>query len=454
MIESNKFISMQVPVFSMESYVILKEPIEFEIDTTSELLNDLIGFNYKPVTEKTLHAELPAEASIILPSLFTNITRPNFGALIQESNYFDFIPLVLGKDYTRYEAEFTTLSFNESFSINIFNEGYDDFTISLDIDINPALSLKASWDKDSGILTSFSTQLTYGDRSSTLILSLKNIKSIKSPVEIPISEYFITNSSSDYRMNLQENSTEDQLEELVYWITQLNQTIGLRYLFTRSGLEMDWDMYVYEKQYDVYHKYSTDIHSTWLTFMPPALIPSWQRLEGLTILATSLWNQLSEEIKGYQFTLSGVTKTLYTIQNLEFRTQYQEDNSTHHLIWEMSLDYISNNTRVVVPKYSIQEYNLTLNGWLAYSNEGLLDGFAIEFGENFYSYNQNITDLSIIEIEDDYYYNYFIESETETIKRPEFLAIEETGLSLGLKQIIFYSILTYPIYRRIRKKRD
>jgi hypothetical protein len=62
--------------------------------------------------------------------------------------------------------------------------------------------------------------------------------------------------------------------------------------------------------------------------------------------------------------------------------------------------------------------------------------------------------LSIIEIEDDYYYNYIIESETETIKRPEFLATEETGLSLGLKQIIFYSILTYPMYRRIRKNRD
>ena len=276
MIESNKYVSMQVPVFSMESYIILKEPIEFEINTASELLTDFIGFNYKPVTEKTLHAELPVDTSIVLPSLFANITRPNFGALVQESDCFDFIPLVLGNDYTRYEAEFATLSFNETFSINIFNEGYDDFTISLDID-NPALSLKASWDKDNGLLTSFSTQLTYGEKSSTLILSQRSIKNIRSPVEIPISEYFISNSSSDYQMNFQKNSTEDQLEELVYWITQLNQTVGLRYFFTRSGLEMDWDMYVYERRYDVYHKYSTDIHSTWLTFMPAALIPSWQR---------------------------------------------------------------------------------------------------------------------------------------------------------------------------------
>ncbi|MCG3221808.1 MAG: hypothetical protein H7641_10550, partial [Candidatus Heimdallarchaeota archaeon] len=48
MIESNKFISMQIPVFSMESYVILNKPLEIELNTTSELLNDFIGFNYQP----------------------------------------------------------------------------------------------------------------------------------------------------------------------------------------------------------------------------------------------------------------------------------------------------------------------------------------------------------------------------------------------------------------------
>ena len=454
MIESNKFISMQIPVFSMESYVILNKPLEIELNTTSELLNDFIGFNYQPITEETLHAELPIESSIVLPSLFTNITRPNFGALIQESNYFDFIPLILGNDYTRYEAEFTTLVLNQSFSINIFNEGYDEFTIALDVNIDPALSLKASWDKESGLLTSFSSHFTYGDQSSTLILSLKDIEEIKSPVEIPSSELFISNSSSDYLMDFQKSSTENQLDNMVYWVTQLNQTVGLRYLFTRAGLEIDWEMYVYEEQYDVYHRTSTAIHSTWLTFMPVVLIPAWQRVNGLSILANSLWTQLSDSFIGYQFTLSGVTTTLYTIQNLEFRMQYQEENSTHHLIWDISLDYISNNTQVVVPKYSIQEYNLSMNGWLAYTQEGLLNGFSIEFHEDYISYLQNITDLSIMEIENDYYYNYIIESETEDISRPDFLVTDETAGFFGFKQIIFYSIFTYPIYRRLRKKRD
>ncbi|NPD88497.1 MAG: hypothetical protein HGN29_07225 [Asgard group archaeon] len=454
MIESNKYISMRVPVFSMESYVILNKPLEIELNTTSELLKDFIGFNYQPINEETLHAELPSESSIVLPSLFTNITRPNFSALIQESNYLDFIPLILGKDYTRYEAEFTTLVLNQSFSINIFNEGYDEFTISLDMDIDPALSLKASWDKESGLLTSFSAHFTYGNKSSTLILSLKEVEEIKSPVEIPFSEFFISNSSSDYSMDFQKSSTENQLEDMVYWVTQLNQTVGLRYLFTRAGLEMDWEMYVYEERYDVYHRTSTDIHSTWLTFMPAALIPTWQRMNGLTILANALWTQLSDSFEGYQFTLSGVTTTLYTIQDVEFRMQYQEENSTHHLIWDISVDYVSNNTQVVVPKYSIQEYNLSMNGWLAYSQEGLLNGFSIEFHEDYNSYLQNITDLSIMEIEDDYYYNYLIESETEDITRPEFLVTEETAMFFGFKQIIFYSIFTYPIYRRIRKKRD
>lgn len=95
-----------------------------------------------------------------------------------------------------------------------------------------------------------------------------------------------------------------------------------------------------------------------------------------------------------------------------------------------------------------------MNGWLAYSQEGLLNGFSIEFHEDYNSYLQNITDLSIIEIEDDYYYNYFIESETEDITRPDFLVTDETAVFFGFKQIIFYSILTYPIYRRFRKKRD
>lgn len=454
MIESNKFITMRIPVFSMESYVILNKPLEVELNTTSELLKDFIGYGYQPITEETLYAEIPKESSIVLPSLFTNITRPNFGALTQESNYFDFIPLILGNDYTRYEAEFTTLVLNQSFSINIFNEGYDEFTISLDIDLDPALSLKASWDKKSGLLTSFSSHFTFGDKSSTLILSLKDIEEIKSPVETPNSELFISNSSSDYLMDFQKSSTENQLDNMVYWVTQLNQTVGLRYLFTRSGLEIDWEMYIYEDQYDVYHRTSTAIHSTWLTFMPAAIIPAWQRVNGLSILANSLWTQLSDSFIGYQFTLSGVTTTLYTIQNLEFRMQYKEENSTHHLIWDISLDYISNNTQVVVPKYSIQEYNLSMNGWLAYSQEGLLNGFSIEFHEDYNSYLQNITDLSTIEIEDDYYYNYFIKSETEDITRPDFLVTDKTAVSFGFKQIIFYSILTYPIYRRFRKKRE
>ena len=454
MIESNKYISMRVPVFSMESYVILNNQVQVELDTDSELLSNFIGFNYRPVKEETLFAELPQKSSFVLPRLFTNITRPNFGALIQESNYFDFIPLILGNDYTRYEAEFTTFALNQSFSINIYNEGYDEFTISLDLDIEPSLSLKASWDKESGLLTSFSSQFTFEKKSSTLILSLKNIEEIQSPIEELVLDFFITNSSSNYSLNLYDSSMEKQLIDLVYWVTQLNQTIGLKYLLAKSGLEMNWEMYVYEKMLDIYHGSSTDIHSTWLTFMPIVLIPAWERMNGISILANSLWEQLGESFLGYQFTLSGVTTTLFTIQNLDFRMQYQEDNSTHHLIWDISLDYISNTTHVVVPKYSIDKFNLSLSGWVAYSQEGLLNGFDITFHENFYSYIQNITDLSISEIKDDYYYNYNIESKPEGINRPEFLETEETALFFGIKQIVFYCIFAYPICRRIRKKRD
>jgi len=447
LIESDKFVKMDVPYFSMTNYVVLSNEMKLKLNTSSEFLKDLIGFNYEPVNEEILEVTTPERSAIDIPSIFTNLTRPNFGALMIDSNYFDFLPIILGEDYNRYEAEFTTLLLNQSFTVNIYNQGYDEFTIALDADIKPSISLRASWDKSSGVLTSFSLHITYGERTSVLILSLKEIVEVQSPIDIPVLYLFITNSSSNYMLIQHRNSTLNQLENWSFWVNQLNQTNGLRYLFFREGLEFDWDLYVYDKSNGIYVS-SSPIHSFWISFMPPVLIPVWQRYEGMVSLIQEVWNQLKETLVGYQFTLSGVTSSLYTLRNIDFRIEHQIIDDVHHLIWDFSFDYQSNNTQVVIPRIAIQEVNFNMSGWLAYSDEGKLKGFSLNYQEHYFSYY----DPAETDLGNNYYYEYYLES-AENITQPSFQETERTSFSFKFEQIIFYSILLYPIYRRRRKKK-
>ncbi|MHA2357941.1 MAG: hypothetical protein ACXABK_04150 [Candidatus Heimdallarchaeaceae archaeon] len=436
LIESDKFLKMEVPYFSMTNYVVLSNQMKLKIDTSSEFLRNLIGFNYEPVSEEVIEITTPVESAIDVPSIFTNLTRPNFGALMVDINYFDFLPVILGEDYDRYEAEFTTLLLNQSFTVNIYNQGYDEFTIALDADIDPAISLRASWDKTNGVLTSLSLHITYGERTSVL-----------SPIDIPVMHLFITNSSSSYMLIQHRNSTQNQLENWSFWVNQLNQTEGLRYLFYREGLEFDWNLYVYDDSSGTYTS-SSPIHSFWISFIPPVLIPVWKRYEGMISLIEEVWQQLKETLVGYQFTLSGVTSSLYTLRDMDFRIEYQLIDNVHHLIWDFSFDYQSNNTQVVVPRIAIQEISMNMSGWLAYSEEGILEGFSIDYQEHYYSYyDPPETDLG-----NNYYYEYYLES-AENITQPTFVETEKTSFPFKLEQIIFYSVLIYAICRKRRRRR-
>lgn len=447
LVEADKYIPVYSSIFVMENYAITSSGIKIQVDTSSEYLHELIGFNYRPVEGEIVDVELPEKSAILLPNIFTNITRPNFGSLLKSTNFFDFIPIILGYNYNRYEAEFTTLVLNQSFSVSIYNEGYEDFSISLDADIEPTISLKVSWDKNSGLLESFSLHLTYGNKSSVFVLHLKEVKEILSPLEETQTYHFITNSWASYVIYQNKTSTITQLEDWAKWVTNINQTDGLRYLFQRSGLQIDWNMYVYNKETQSYSS-NSPIHDSWISLMPPVLIPVWERNLGLIDLVTGLWEQLKDTIVGFQFILSGVTNTLYTIQDVKLRTQYNVNNSIAQLIWDLTFKYQSNNTQTVVPRVHVQDTYINTTGWLAYSLDGNLIGFSQFFQEYFHSYYVPEEPT----LGNNYYFEYYIESDVNNITKPIFAETKPTSIPVTFSQIVFYSFLIYLIQRKRKKK--
>ncbi|MBY8999901.1 MAG: hypothetical protein KGD64_03210 [Candidatus Heimdallarchaeota archaeon] len=448
LIERDKFVSMDVTVFTIETYIILNEALEVELDTTSEVLLDMIPFNFQSMGEQIINAILPAGTSIIVPKIFTNITRPNFGNMLTDIDIFDFLPIILDYDYNRFEAEFATLILDPSFSVNVFNQGYDDFTLSLEANLDPAVSIKASWNKESGVLKSFSTHLSSGNESTTLIFSLKNYEEIYSPIKENIVEYFINNSRAEYELYTYQSSTQDQLSNWAYWVNHLNQTIGLQYMLTESGLDFDWSLRVYDSINRIYTT-NSPIHNSWISLMPPVFLPIWERFEGSVVLIQGLWNQLEETLNGYQFKLLGVTDTLYTIERAKLDIEYMEIEEHHHLIWNLSFSYQSNNTQNVIPRVFVNEINLNTSGWLAYSNEGILESFSTFYQEHFHSYY----DPEETSKGKNYYFEYFIESNIHNLTRPSFYQETEPTSYSNVVQIVFYVLLVYFIWRKRSNKR-
>jgi hypothetical protein len=447
LIEKDKFELMYVTIFAIETYILLTESIEVEVDTTSDIILDLIDYNFQPVEEEIINVVLPAGTSIVVPKIFTNITRPNFGGMLQNLDIFDFLPIVLDYDYTRFEAEFTALVLDQTFSVNVFNQGYDDFTVSLEANIEPAVSMKASWNKESGILKSFSSHITFGSESTTLILSLKDYEAIDSPIDIPVIEFFINNSQADFGLYAGSSLIEDQLRDWAIWVNQLNQTVGIQYALFESGLDFDWNMRIYDS---INHLYTTNtpIHNSWTALMPPILLPLWERFEGTIILIQELFNQLEDMLNGYQFVLKGVTDTLFTIEKAELDIEYHYLENIHNVIWDLSFKYQANNTQTVIPRTFVNEVYYNSSGWLAYSDEGLLKGFSHSFQEHFLSYY----DPEEIDKGNNYYFEYILESNLLNLTIPSFQPdLNNTSFS-NIVQIVFYVLLVYFIWRKRRHK--
>ena len=446
-IESDQFILSQESVYLTESYLIVKEPLTAEVNTGSDFIADFIGFNFEPVETETVQAELQTNTAIIVPTIFTNITRPNFGAMIKDANYLDFLPLILDENYDRFEAEFASLLLEESFSVNIYNKDNEEFTVSLNINMETAVSMRATWSKTSGLLTALSLHLIYEGKNSVLVMALEDYEEVLSPLDSTQASFLITNSSASHEIYQPRNSTQNQLEEFDEWVNQLNQTLGLQYLFTKSGLNFQKTLFVYNALLDSYFS-ATPIHGSWVAQVPPALIPLWDKYSGLVIFAQNLWNQLSDVFDGFQFTLTGVTSSLFTIREIDFHVKYLHKDNLHHLLWEFSFDFQSNNTQTVVPRIFIQDTKVEMKGWLAYSNNGQLQSFSVEFQENYHSHY----DPHESELGNNYYFEYYIESVLDNITKPDFEHTSETPYPFHFEQIIFYCILVYSIIKNKRKK--
>ncbi len=449
LIEKDKFVSMYVTLFAIETHVLLKESLEIVIDSTSDVILDLIDFNFQPVGEEIINVVLPAGTNIVVPKIFTNITRPNFGSMLQNLDIFDFLPIVLDYEYTRFEAEFTALVLDQTFSVNVFNQGYDDFTVSLEANIEPAVSMKASWNKESGILESFSSHITFGNESTTLILALKDYEEIESPIDIPVIGFFINNSQADFELYQDHITTEDLLRDWSIWVRQLNQTVGIQYALYGSGLDFDWNMRIYDSFNHLYTT-NTPIHQSWTALMPPILLPLWERFEGSIFLVQEVFTQLEDMLNGYQFELKGVTDTLYTIEKAELDIEYQHLENVHNVIWNLSIKYQGNNTQLVIPRVYVNEVYLNTSGWLAYSNEGLLKGFSHSYQEHFHSYyDPEETDKG-----NNYFFEYLIESNAFNLTIPSFKPdLNNTSFS-NIVQIVFYVLLVYFIWRKRRQKSE
>ena len=452
-IESDSFEQVEVPVYSYENYINIGKPLVASIETDGELLSDLIGFNYYPVQQKTLDVEIPVASSIYLPKIFTNISRPNFGSLLNNMDYFDFLPFIIGSDFNRYEAEFASLILNDSFSVNIYNQAYDEFTVSLDIDLETPIKMKATWDKFSGLLLSLSLHFVFENRSSVFIITLNGYEEVQSPITHPFKYFHISDSSAGYEMLHEDSGTESRLSEWEFWFDQLNQTLGLRYQFINEGLDFETHLSVYEEATDTY-LHSSPIHSSWISLLPPAVIPIWDSYIGGIILIKSIWEQLEEDINGFSFFLSGVTTTLYTIHSADLHIEYQNNEGYQQLLWSASLHYTSNNTRKVVPSYAVTDIAFDTEGWLSYSQMGVLEGFSFYYNEVYHSYLQDFETLSTSETYDNYQYDYFIESLPDNMTEPTFTEIAETSFNTSILQIVFYSIIAYCYLRGKRKKRE
>ncbi|MFW9852394.1 MAG: hypothetical protein ACFFDS_05605, partial [Candidatus Thorarchaeota archaeon] len=337
----------------------------------------------------------------------------------------------------------------QSFSAKIYNQGYNEFTVSLDVDIEPAISMKASWDKTNGLLKSFSLHIIYGNKKSNFVLSLVDYKEIISPVFIPLKMVQITNSYANYTLYQQKNSTEDRLEEWKHFIDLLNQTFGLRYTFARSGLEFDWNLFIFDAENSLYTQ-SHPLQNSIITIIPPALIPVWGRYAGMVYLIDNIWKQLEETLIGFQFIVSGITQSIFTLRDASLRMEYFFLENIHHLIWDISYDFQEINSLNLEIKDLIKEIKTNMTGWIAYSNKGELVGFSNFFQEHSHAYY----DPEEPDLGNNYQYEFYMESIPENITIPEFNEVEKTSFTSNLLQIVFYSIIVIPIYRLRRRKKD
>ena len=277
------------------------------------------------------------------------------------------------------------------------------------------------------------------------VIALKDYEEILSPLDSTQIRFFITNSYANHELYIHHNSTENLLQEWDFWLNQLNQTYGIKYSFAKSGLEFSKTMLVYNDGYQS----SSPIHSSLVALLPPILNPTWDKHIGAVILANSLWNQLEDKINGYQFYFSSVNSALFEIILADFNLEYHFLDNMHQIIWDGSLEYLSNTTLTVDPGFYIQQVGINMTGWLAFTESGQLNSFSFGFQEHYSSYTTTSDPT-----ESDYFYEYYLESVAENSTKPNFTEITETSFPPVISQIVFYCILVYLITKKKRRGKN
>ncbi len=452
-IESNKSYPTFVDTLSIENYIIVTKPVNINFDTNGDFMSDLIGYNYNATRTGIVGAEIPANSTLYVPSIFTDISRPNFASLINELNFFDFLPLVLDTDYDRYEAEFSILMLNSSFSVNIYNQGYDDFTVSLEAKLDFTISVKAVWNKESGLLKSLLMYLNYENKSSSFVLTYEDCSIISSPADDDVVNFFITNSDASYEMYKQKNSTEDGLIVLTDWFKSLNQSNGLKFVIFSSGLDLSKSLYIYNPETKDYYGPSnpTPLHRTIVSLIEPCVLPTWQRYAGYVTLIQSLFLELYEKINGFQFEISDSSHSVFTLEKLDLRLEYTTENLLNNLLWDFSVKYQENNTLYFYKRNDIQEYYINSSGWLSYSAMGKLLGFSMTFNMINYWLYDNFDELEEDYVYEHYYHEIEIESIPENLTIPGFPKTTQETPTLHILEISFYVLITCAIWKKKRK---
>ncbi|MHA1303118.1 MAG: hypothetical protein ACTSPI_05380 [Candidatus Heimdallarchaeaceae archaeon] len=393
-IESDKIIPENTSLFSMESYFIFGTSLSIEI----------------------IETEIPTNSSIFVPNIFTPLTRPNFAALVKDMNIFDFLPIILGTDYNRYEAEFTTLALNGDYSVNIFNQGYDEFTIALKSTTNSSFSIKVSWNKETGVLSSFSLHISVNNKSNIFSIQYEDYTIINSPVQESNISFLITNSYAFNTFYYGRDTIKNNLNEKCSFINQLNNTEALFYeIYGIEGLDfaLNWSVLNPESgEYEI----NTPLHSTVLALIQPLILPIWRMNEGIIDFVSVLWNQIDEKFKDYKLILSN--KTTYYISNSNLVLQKQKKDNVYYVLSSYQIRFQRNETNILAQRVEAQSWDLNISLWLAYSSGGQLVGFSTKYSELYhYFFDPPSSDINR---EIKYYWEYLIESIPSNISIPTF----------------------------------
>lgn len=452
-IDAGRYINQNITTFSIENYLTINNQLTLILNTSSPLLEQLIHESYQAVSNETISVAIPKGTVLPLPFLFSTITRPDFGKLLEGEiglESLDFLPFILGKDIHRYEAEFASLALLDNMTVNILNEGHNQFSLSITYDSEIFFSFRVTWDKHTGLMRTFSFNFQYENKEILLAFRFKEINRINKEISDENQSFFISNSFANYKHIIFNENMDNSLKKLKESITSINNTQGLLFEHkNNNGLELNYDqLFLQDGEYTK----SSPISSTLLRYLLPWIIPTWDKWDGMFIFVQSLLKQLEHEMDTFQFLLTGPsTDTLFTIGDMFFDFECRMNNSIRYFFGEFNIWIQKNNTQTVFQRTHVQEFTYNISTWLAYSSTGELVGFSISAKQHISNYFDPVEYRWHYE----FIFDYMIESSNNTVSPPdkEIEPTEKTSFQFSV-QLNFYLLATIClILKRIKKYR-